>query len=120
MIIEPRFGQIETIRGICQPWITQWGGDEWGDSMYSLHAAAQTCYGLDDNDCAILAKMLIENIISMHEWVQVEGKDLGFWDPDNVAATQSECRERRAYWLKCAPEDATKVLASVPRWMFGE
>lgn len=119
-MIRPKYGAIESVRDICEPWIEAWGGDEWGDSMFNLHGAAHTSYGLSDEDCAVVAEILLRNVIL--------GKEFGdeYGDPDREALARSEATERRDYWLKggnlgdwaTTIEDAKSSIEQMPDWFF--
>lgn len=126
--IQPTYASIECVRDICEPWIQHWGGDEWGESMYSLHSAAHTSYGFSDEDCALFAAKLLENLCDQKEWIVDEGKDYGFCEPDEIAAVQAKCRELRDYWRKGgnlsswepAVKAANTTVDTLPGWLFGD
>lgn len=123
----PRYASINAIRDICEPWIAQWGGDEWGESMQNLHGAAHTSYGLSDEDCATVAEILVREVVRMKDWVDTEGQGLEMDDPDDMAATRAEATRARDYWLgggniKSEPHitDARETIETMPTWMFEE
>lgn len=126
MNIEPKYAAINAVSGIAEPWIELWSGDEWGESMQSLHGACHTSYGFSDEDCALFASRLWVNLMEQYEWVITEGKSYGFWDPDNVKRTQERCRELRDYWLAggnlkddASRAEAKAVIEQMPEWVFG-
>jgi hypothetical protein len=131
--VAPDYISIETVRNICEPWIDLWGGDEWGESMRDLHGACRTSHGFSDEDCALFATKLLENLISLkEEWIDREG--YGLWgysyDDENgalaLAETRTNAREARDYWLKGgnlgdwagSPTKAQVVIAQMPSWLF--
>ena len=124
VLVTPEYVSIQCIRDICEPWLEIWGGDEWGDSMWNLHGAAHTSYGLSDQECAVIAKMLVDNVIIMKDWVDNEGSDYGFLD--NFEHARKESTQRRDYWLKGGnlgdwadgPAKAKATIDTLPDWMF--
>lgn len=120
----PNYLSIDFIRDVAEHWIELMGGDEWGDSASSLHSACHTDYGFSDEDCALFATKLIENIIYSVEqgdvWNYVE-------DASDVAAVQKKCAEAVEYWLNGGnlgpgwdkEKVVEKTLNSLPEWMFG-
>lgn len=120
-MIRPKYGAIESLRDICEPWIEIWSGDEWGDSMTHLLEAAHTSYGLSDEDCAIIAEILLRNVILAQEWADIYGPD-----PKLEAAARTEATRLRDYWLKggnlgdsfTTIEDAKSSIDQMPDWMF--
>lgn len=125
--IAPEYSAISAVRDICEPWIEVWGGDEWGESMFSLHAAAHTSYGFDDEDCALFATRLYENLMSQKVWMDEDGEDYGLNEPEVRKQAQTVAAERREYWLKGGniPSEhsvaqATSVIEQMPAWLFEE
>jgi hypothetical protein len=128
VIVTPNYGSISAVRDIAMAWITIWSGDEWGESMHSLHSACHTDYGFSDEDCALFASRLIENLIEQKEWIAVEGRSYGCSDPESEAEAATECRRLRDYWREggnitgwepvMAP--ARQTIDSMPAWLFGE
>lgn len=127
-MIRPTYGAIEPVRDICEPWVEIWSGDEWGESMEGLLAASHTSYGLDDADCALIAAILLRNVIAQHEWMEEEGHSYGLSMPDDEEQARKEATESRDYWLKggnlgsfhTTIEDAKSSIAQMPDWMFNE
>lgn len=125
--VTPDYASISSVRDICEPWISQWGGDEWGESMANLHGACHTDYCFSDEDCALFASKLIENLEVMKLWVDTEGQGYGFDEPVDIEAAQQQCREARDYWLKggniqsehCIAK-AKETIDTMPGWLFGE
>lgn len=125
-VVLPNYASIQCVRDIAEPWIHLWGGSEWGESMEALRAACHTSYGFSDEDCALFAAKLLENLEVMKEWALSEGGTFGFWEPDAVAATQAEARQAREYWRKGgnltrwepAISAANKTIATLPVWLF--
>ena len=121
--VVPRYGSISAIRDICEPWIDYWSGDEWGESMVNLHGAAKTSYGFSDEDCALFAGKLLENLIVAKEWADEYKQDKGYKEK-----VQAEARGSRDYWLAggnlgdwgTTKEDAKSVIDQMPAWLFGE
>lgn len=121
------YASINCVSDICEPWIELWGGDEWGESMSGLHAACHTSYGFSDEDCALFATKLIENLEYQREWAE-DNPDYSYWGSERMAQAQARCRELREYWLKGgnltnfepAVTAATNTLATMPSWLFGE
>lgn len=127
VIITPQYASINAAADIAEPWIQLWSGDEWGESMTSLHGACHTSYGFTDEDCALFASKLWENLLAQKNWVDTEGRTYGFWEPVQIAATQERCRELRDYWkqggnIKQEPyiSAANETLDTIPAWVFGE
>lgn len=133
--VPPEYVCIESIRDICEPWIELWGGDEWGESMRDLHGACHTSYGFSNEDCALFASKLIDNLIFLKEdWIDGDGYDMwGYgYDSENgalaLAETVKKCRDSREYWLKGGnlgdwnegPERAKALIDTLPGWLFGE
>lgn len=120
----PKYGAIEAARDICEPWIHAWGGDEWGDSMYNLHGAAHTDYGFSDEDCALFAQKLIDNLIAARD--NVLENDIATEQEMQLAA--EEAAKQRDYWLAggnlgdwgTTKSDAKSVIDQLPGWLFGE
>lgn len=119
---------ISTLVECCEPWIDLWGGDEWGENMRNLAGACHTDYGFSDQDCALFAGKLLENLIAQKEWMDDEGRDYGLSEPDEEARVRAEAREKRDYWLKGgnlgdwadSPAKAKAVVDKLPRWMFND
>lgn len=126
--ILPTYASIECVRDICEVWIEAWSGDEWGESMDSLLSASHTSYGLDDEDCAVLARMLIRNLGVMKKWMDAEGRSYGLTSDELEAKLQERSRELREYWRKGgnlgswepAELAANETLDTLPGWLFGE
>lgn len=126
--VTPDYASISCVAALCEPWIELWGGDEWGDSMRNLHGACHTDYGFSDEDCALFASKLFENLMIHKQWVDEEGHSYGFWQADDVESVQAECREIREYWAKGgnltdwepAIQAAKATLETIPGWVFGE
>lgn len=125
MTVQPNYYSIEAVRNICEPWIQLWDGDEWGDSMWNLHGACHTSYGFSDEDCALFASKLLENLVSQKEWAVDEGADYGFANQDEIAHVQLEARKQRDYWLNggniqsdYAVQAATETISKLPKWLF--
>lgn len=124
MTIRPRYGAINAVRDICEPWIEAWGGDEWGESMWSLYSASHTSYGLTDEDCAIIAEILLRNVIGQKEL----DEEYGFASEDQLEYARANAREARDSWLKggnlgdwgTTIEDAKSSIDQMPDWFFGE
>ncbi len=123
-----RYGAIQAVRDVCEPWIEIWGGDEWGESMRDLYGAAHTSYGLMDEDCALLAEMLLRNIIAQREWIEDEGHSYGLSTPEQESYAREKATDAREYWLKggnlgrfgSTIEDAKSVIDTMPAWMFND
>ena len=90
--------------------------------MSGLLAASHTSYGFSDEDCALFASKLIENLI-------ICGEDLlDFYDRPQVEHAQGVARDAREYWLKggnlgdwgSTKEDAALAIKLFPDWVFGE
>jgi hypothetical protein len=120
-MIRPKYGAIESVRDICEPWVEIWSGDEWGESMQDLLGASHTSYGLADDDCAIVAEILLRNLIAGKEWA--DEYDI---DPEVEADARAESTRLRDYWLKggnlgdfhTTIEDAKSSIDQMPDWMF--
>lgn len=127
-MIRPNYGAIEAVLDICEPWIEIWGGDEWGDSMFALHSAAQTSHGFYDADCAVLAEILLRNLISQQVWIEQEGHSYGISSPEQEEEARAEATRLRDYWLKggnlgdfhTTIEDAKSSIDQMPDWMFDD
>lgn len=125
-MIRPQYGAIEAVRDITEPWIAIWDGDEWGESMWSLHGATHTSYGLSDEDCATVAEILLRNLIEQREWMEEEGKSYGLSEPEQEVKARKEATRLRDYWLKggnlgdfhTTIEDAKSSIDQIPAWMF--
>lgn len=127
IVIEPSYAAIQSVRDLCEVWIDLWGGDEWGDSMRALHAAAHTNYGFSDEDCALFTTRLLANLLDQKVWMDDEGRDYGLSNDEDEAAAQAECRKIRDYWLKGGnlgdkqtANTAKATMEMLPSWMFGE
>jgi hypothetical protein len=123
--ITPDYQSINAVTDICEPWIEIWSGDEWGESMSSLHSACHTSYGFSDEDCALLASVLIRNLEIMKEWINNEGRLYGLHVPEDIAEAQEKSRNLREYWrdggnLSYPTQSVTETIDSLPGWMFGE
>lgn len=133
--VEPKYGSINAVRDICEPWIELWGGDEWGESMRDLHGASQTSYGLTDEDCATIAEILIRNVIALkNDWIDSDGYPMWGYGYDNESGAKAldevwrATDKARAYWLKggnlgtwgTTADDAKRVIDQMPLWLFGE
>ena len=130
VVVTPDYPSIQCIRDLVKPWIELLGGDEWGDSMRSLHSACHTDYGFSDEDCALFASKLFENLEHMKTsgWIDEDGPSYCLFGSAEVAKTQERCREVREYWRKGGNLGdfgptigvATKTLDTIPGWIFGE
>ena len=128
--VQPSYPSIKCVCDVVEPWIDLLGGDEWGDSMRSLHGACHTDYGFSDEDCALFASKLFENLEHMKTtgWIDEDGPSYCLFTPDDVAATQQRCREIREYWRKGGNlgdfgdtvKTATETLDQMPSWVFGD
>jgi hypothetical protein len=127
--IPANYSSIEPVRDICEEWINLWGGDEWGESMYGLHGASQTSYGLTDEDCAKVAEIMLENVIHQHKWMVEEGEPhYGLSPREEEERVEAKCRQLREYWREGGnlrgfgdnAEKSTKMVDQLPPWMFGE
>lgn len=127
--VKADYSSIESVRDLLDPWIKHWSGDEWGESMRDLHGACHTSHGFTDEDCALFATRLLDNVIALHD--QVDGGDLegyGMYEQVDVEKIQKECRSIREYWAKGgnltnfqpAITNAQEQLLKMPKWMFGE
>ena len=120
--IRPQYGSIEAVRDIVEPWINL-EGTEWGDSMAGLHMAAHTSYGFSDEDCALFAQKLLENLMGAAEWLLD-----GYYSDEELEGAREDARRARDYWLNggnlgdwhTTKEDAKFVIDQMPGWMFGE
>lgn len=121
MMLAAKYGAIEAARDICEPWIAM-EGTEWGESMHGLHAAAQTSYGFSDEDCALFASKLVENLVVAHE------DFFNYYDEEEISQSQETSRKAREYWLKggnlgdwgTTKDDAKSAIDLFPSWIFGE
>lgn len=126
--VQPNFVSINTVTNICEPWIELWGGDEWGESMSSLLSACHTSYGFSDEDCALFAQKLLDNLDSQHDWMLEEGYSYGFMEEDDLARTRKEACEQRDYWLnggnfsgdEPSKKIAAETIATLPSWLFDD
>lgn len=132
VVVLPTYASIECVRDISEPWITLWSGDEWGEVMQSLHGACHTDYGFSDEDCALFASKLIENLEIMKRFW--EGDNYGLWGygydsgdggEEALAKARKEATERRDYWRKGgnlnwepAVTAANKTIDTLPTWLF--
>jgi hypothetical protein len=128
--IDPSYGPVNAVRGICKPWIELQGGDEWGDSMFSLYQACHTNHGFDYEDCALFASKLYDNLMAMIYWLIRDGESpwgYGYDEEDGrlaLAETQGLAAEARDYWLNGGNlnEDydgkAKSVIDQMPAWLF--
>lgn len=124
----PSYASINAVVEICEPWIELWGGDEWGESMQNLAAACHTDYGFSDEDCALFASKLFENLEWQKRWVDEEGYAYGFKEPEDIKRVQEKAREVREYWRKGgnlttwqpAIDAANETINTMPGWLFGE
>jgi hypothetical protein len=115
------YGSIEAARDICEPWI-EMEGTEWGESMRGLHSASHTSYGFSDEDCALFATKLIENLILAQEFF------FEYYEKDEIEHAQKASNESRDYWLKGGnlgdwgntKEDAKVAINLFPEWVFGD
>jgi hypothetical protein len=119
--VRPKYGSIEAVRAIVKPWINV-EGTEWGESMRGLHKAAHTDYGFSDEDCALFAEKLLENLAAAKEWLV----DDGYYSEEELAPARVEASRVRNYWLKggnlgdwsTTIEDAKFVIDQMPNWFF--
>lgn len=126
--VQPTYASIACVVDLCEPWIEIWSGDEWGESMDALARACHTDYGFSDEDCALFASKLFENLEAQKDWVLAEGYQYDFWEEDRVSAAEEKCRELREYWKKGgnltdwepAIQAANETLKVIPGWVFGE
>lgn len=123
--IAANYSSIEPVRSIVEPWIDAWGGDEWGESMRALHSAGQVDYGLDDEDCARVMRILWKNLDAQKDWMDIEGHEYGLNDPEVQAEAAKRACEARDYWLKGgnlgvgkSAEIAKATIDSLPTWLF--
>lgn len=130
--VKPSYGAINAVRDICLPWIRLHGGDEWGESMSALYSACHTNYGFTDEDCALFASKLYDNLISMVHWLIMDGEPPWGYGYDELngraalAKTQDQAAEAREYWLKggnlgdwgTTKDDAKAVIDQMPKWLF--
>lgn len=118
--ILPSYAAIESIRNICEPWI-EMEGTEWGEVMLGLHTASQTSYGFSDEDCALFASKLLENLNLGEEFF------FEYYDEEEIKFAQEGSRQSREYWLKGGNlgdwantiEEAKSSIEQVPDWIFG-
>jgi hypothetical protein len=128
VVITADYASITAIHDICEPWIEAWGGDEWGESMRYLLGATHTDYGLDDEDCARVARILWKNLDALKDWMDAEGHQYGLNEPDVRERAEREARKARDYWLKGGNlgdfgDTIAKTRATIdtlPGWLFGE
>ena len=125
ILVTPAYASINAVADICEPWIELWGGDEWGESMLNLQGACHTNYGFSDEDCALFASKLIENLVTQREWMLYEGWAYGFMEPDALESARKRCRELRDYWLQGgnlkderSAADAKATIDTMPTWLF--
>lgn len=132
----PTYESINAVRDVCEPWIELWGGDEWGESMRDLHGACHTSYGFTDEDCALFASRLIENLIaSAPDSYEYGGGFWGYgWDDVNgrkaLEQTRERAREARDEYLNPDKwpytkypemyENIQETFNSMPSWLFEE
>lgn len=124
----PSYASIQCVRDICQEWINLWSGDEWGEGMQALHAACHTDYAFSDEDCALFASKLFENVETQKDWVENEGYQYDITKAGDASEVQAKCREVRDYWRQGgnltdwnpAIEAANKTINTIPGWVFGE
>lgn len=119
--VKPHYASIESIRDIIEPWIELHGGDEWGESMRDLHGAAKTSYGFSDEDCALFAEKLLENLELLVEYDGVGGPYER--DPVDIEQARKEAREAREYWrgggnIASYADVAIETIDSLPTWLF--
>lgn len=119
--VPPRYPAIETIRDISEPWINIWSGDEWGESMSALHTACHPDYGFSNEDCAVMAQMLWDNLMSAKEWAD------DYHDDEEATLEAIELAKiAKADWLEGgghggdAAELAKNCIDQMPGWVFGE
>lgn len=127
VIVKPDYASIQPVRDLIEPWLEIWGGDEWGDSMRALHAAAHVDYGFSDEDCALFANKLLEYLFSQKTWIDEEGKTYGLSTVEQEREAKAECRKTRDYWLNGGNLGDKRTIATVrstikklPDWMFEE
>lgn len=129
--VEPGYVSVEAVRDIVKPWIVLWGGDEWGESMMDLLGAAKTCYGFSDEDCALFATKLLENLIWLKEdMVDSQGEPMwgygwGRGGQEALDATRLEARKMRDHWLEGgnlndwrSAAEGKKIIDQLPDWLF--
>jgi hypothetical protein len=127
-IVQPDYSSISVVADICDEWIELWSGDEWGESMRSLHGACHTSYGFSNEDCALFANKLLENLCSQKEWMDEEGDSYGLYEPAHRTEVEKKCRELRDYWLKggnlgafgVEHGKAKETIEKLPAWLFGK
>jgi hypothetical protein len=127
VVVTPDYASINAVRGICEPWIELWGGDEWGESMLDLHGACHTDYGFVDEDCALFATRLVANLESQYEWMIEEGYQYDFMQRDAVESVRVKCRKLRDHWLEggnlkseYASAVAKATIDTMPTWLYDE
>jgi hypothetical protein len=130
--VPPKYGAINAVSDICLPWIELHGGDEWGESMLNLHRACHTNYGFTNEDCALFAGKLYDNLVNMVYYLVTDGEAPWGYGHDEesgrraLAATQRQAREARDYWLsggspssnETTMANAKIVIDQMPRWLF--
>lgn len=125
--VPPNYASISFVADVCEPWIDLYGGDEWGESMEALHRACHTSYGFSDDDCALFASKLLENLVHQHQWMEEEGYQYGLVEPEDQQRTEERCRGIRAHWLDggnfsgdaVTMHLAEEVNKNLPSWLFG-
>lgn len=122
----PCYVSIGFARDVAEPWIDLLSGCEWGEVASALHTACHTDYGFSDEDCALFASRLLENII-----ICIENGDHLYFIEDNeeISSVQKKCKEKANFWLSggyyasIAKDEEKKIveqtLNSLPKWMFG-
>ena len=94
--------------------------------MQNLHGACHTDYGFSNEDCALFAFKLIENLQIQWIWMLEEGHNYGFMCPENLEATRIETKKRRDYWLAGGnlgdwgpvKAQAKRTIDTMPEWLF--
>lgn len=130
--VDANYSAINAVRDICEPWIELHGGNEWGESMRDALGASHTSYGFTDEDCATIAQIMINNLLSMIGWLIRDGEGpwgYGYDEEDGrlaLAQTQAEAAESRDYWLAGgnlgtfgdSGDKAKAVIDQMPIWLF--
>lgn len=130
--VKSNYGAINAVRDICEPWIEFHGGDEWGESMRDLHGACHTSYGFTDEDCALFAGKLYDNLLDMIRRLIRDGEPPWGYGYDEesgrlaLAETQAKAAKSRAYWLEggnlgswgSTADNAKHVIEQMPKWLF--